>query len=640
VTPPDPGLAGDAPRVTSPFAEAVEAVEELPAAGRSGLRRRVYLLMAIGIAFPLSLMAGVGWYWLDALGQRLVKGRVIGATTVAAHFDQEVNGDLELLQRLAARVGPHLGQPGAVEPGRAVEEALDQFRRRETIYLIDASRQVVAEAPRGGRAVLRPDPALIEAVWRSGRPTVSGLHVVGTSHVVHELVPIHDYSGAVVGVAGGTFDPTRREFDHMLSLLRRGATGEADLVDAEDRVMASTVAGRIGALSGCRDTLDRLRQERRSDSLRQPGGCPDPGQPAGELELLTFVPLGAAPWAVVIHQVSLEVLPTEGTAIWIALLAVLAIQFTLTGIFAWGAANSVTRPVAVLTHEAERIALGRLDMPIPPLGDDEVGQLGVSLDRMRQAIKELIEREERTNQELEVRVAERTRSLDEANVKLRQREVARGELLHKVITAQEDERKRVARELHDETTQALAVLLMRIERAAEAIRAGRDPGLEEVKVLATWALDDVHRMILDLRPSVLDDLGLLSAIRWYAERTLREKGIAVRCEFGELARLPPELETALFRLCQEAMSNVARHAEASQVLVEVSREGREIRVAIEDDGKGFDPAATTIKGGRPHWGLIGIRERAELLGGEARIDSSPGAGTRVNVRIPLPEEVE
>ena len=100
------------------------------------------------------------------------------------------------------------------------------------------------------------------------------------------------------------------------------------------------------------------------------------------------------------------------------------------------------------------------------------------------------------------------------NAALREREEARGQLLRKVITAQEDERKRVARELHDQTTQALAVLLMRIERAAEAIRAGKDPGLEEVKVLATWALDDVHRLILDLRPSVLDDLGLASAIRW------------------------------------------------------------------------------------------------------------------------------
>ena len=156
--------------------------------------------------------------------------------------------------------------------------------------------------------------------------------------------------------------------------------------------------------------------------------------------------------------------------------------------------------------------------------------------------------------------------------------------------------------------------------------------------MATRALDDVHRLILDLRPSVLDDLGLLSAIRWYADRTLTARGIAVRCEFGELGRLPPELETALFRLCQEAMSNVARHAQATQVLVEVAVSGREIAVDVEDDGRGFDPEAVARREGRRPWGLLGIRERAELLGGAARIESSPGNGTRVSVRIPLPVE--
>ena len=115
--------------------------------------------------------------------------------------------------------------------------------------------------------------------------------------------------------------------------------------------------------------------------------------------------------------------------------------------------------------------------------------------------------------------------------------------------------------------------------------------------------------------------------------------MAVRCEFGDLPRLPPELETALFRICQETMSNIARHAEATQVLVEVGVEGREIHLAIEDDGKGFDLETVARREGRPHWGLLGITERAELLGGVATIDSSPGAGTRVEICIPIPPEV-
>ena len=137
---------------------------------------------------------------------------------------------------------------------------------------------------------------------------------------------------------------------------------------------------------------------------------------------------------------------------------------------------------------------------------------------------------------------------------------------------------------------------------------------------------------------MLDDLGLASAVRWYADRTLTARGVAVRCEVGELPPLTTELETALFRICQETLSNVARHAQATQVLVELRAEAGQLCIDVEDDGAGFDPAAVATREGRPHWGLLGIQERANLLGGSVRFDSTPGAGTRVEVRIPLPEE--
>lgn len=610
------------------------------ALGRLGIRPRVYLLMAIGIFFPLALMAAVGWYWLHSLDERLLSSRVGAVVAVAAHFDQELTGDLELLQRLAAGVGPVLGQGDGQAEDKAVRDAFAHFRHREAIFLLDTGHRVLAEAPRG-RTTAAPQAAipLVNEVLQTGLPRLSGLLVDARGAMVHELVPVRDHTGTVVGVAGGTFDPGRRGFDRMLALLRRGQTGVAELVDARGVIIASSEPRRTGAATECAAQVLALLREHRSGASKAVE-CPVP--PGGEWrprELVTYAALAGAPWGVVVRQSLEEALPTEGAIPWLAVLAILAAQLSLAGAFAWGAARSVTQPVGVLTHEAERIASGELAWPIPPLGEDEVGRLGQALDRMRQAIRVLVERVERANEVLEQRVVERTRELADANEALRDREEARRELLRKVITAQEDERKRVARELHDQTTQSLAVLLMRIERAAEDIRHGKDPGLEEVKVLATWLLDDVHRLILDLRPGVLDDLGLASAIRWYGERTLKERGVAVRYEFGELGRLPPELETALFRMCQETMTNIARHAQATQVLVEVALEGREVHVAIEDDGKGFDQAEVARRPGRPHWGLLGIAERAELLGGRAAIDSAPGAGTRVDVRIPLPPEV-
>jgi signal transduction histidine kinase len=631
--------------VTEPVTEPVPA---LPVARRrawyprdgSGLHRRVYLLMAIGIFFPLVVISMVCWYWLRDLDARLQGVRVAGAETVAAHFDEELTGDLELLQRLAARIGSRLEAADPLLAQQVVREAFGHFRHREAVFLLDSSRRVVAEEP-FGRVSAAPNPAipLVEEVLSTGLPRLSSLQVAeGRPSLVHELVPVRDLAGAVVGVAGGTFDPSRRDFYKMLRHLRQGQTGRADLIDANGLIIASSEMRRAGIRSECSANMARLVTAKVTVSSRCDVCHAERGERSRTGELMTFAPLASAPWGLVVRQDAAEASPTEGAWPWFAVGGVLLAQVALSAIFAWGAARSVTQPVAVLTAEAERIASGQLAWPIPELGQDEVGQLGQALDRMRQSLQALVARVERDNLELEGRVEERTRDLNQANAALREREVARGELLRKVITAQEDERKRVARELHDETTQALAALLMRVDQAAEAVRAGKTPALDELRSLANRALADVHRLILDLRPSVLDDLGLASAVRWYAERSLSARGVAVRCEVGELPDLTPELETALFRICQEALSNVARHAQASHVLVELRVEGPMLCIDVEDDGVGFDQSAVALREGRPHWGLLGIQERADLLGGHARFDSSPGAGTRVEVRIPLSEE--
>ncbi len=605
-------------------------------AGAISLRRRVYLLMGAGTFFPLVILGAAGFYWMRALDEKLLAGRVAGASTVAAHVDAELTADLEVLQRLAAAVAPALedGDPAAEQ--RLLRDTHHQLRHREAVFLMDAAGRLVAEEPRGPTSWAPGEASpLVREVIAGGRPRISGLVPGKHGDQVHALVPIRSWKGGVIGVAGGTFRPERRDFERMLRFLQRGETGFAEILDGSGRVVASTGAGRAGGLSECSVRMGRLASEKRAFAQRCADCHAREGVLPGPDEHLTFAALSAAPWAVVVRQATAEALPTLGALPWYAVLGILGAQCLVSAAFAWGAARSVTQPVAVLTDHAESIAAGALDQPIPHLGEDEVGRLGKSLERMRQNLRRLIAEIGEANAKLEARVAERTAALNEANERLREREEARAQLLRKVISVQEDERKRIARELHDETSQGLAVLAMGLEAAQDALRAGKVPRLDEVKAVAVRTLEDVHRLILDLRPSVLDDLGLLSAIRWYADRQLVTRGISVRYEFGEVRRLAPEIETALFRVCQEAMTNVARHAQATAVLIQVGVEGGEVVIDIEDDGRGFDPVAAAKREGRRPWGLLGIGERAEILGGTARIDSAPGKGTRVAVRIPL-----
>ncbi len=223
---------------------------------------------------------------------------------------------------------------------------------------------------------------------------------------------------------------------------------------------------------------------------------------------------------------------------------------------------------------------------------------------------------------------------------LQQKETLRGELVRKLISAQEEERRRIARELHDQYAQALTVLSMSIEATERALPESQAPlraQLESVKTLTAHTLDQTYDLIFDLRPTILDDLGLVPAVRWYAENRLQPLGVAVHLEVeGLQQRLPPEVETACYRVIQEALLNVAKHARAQQVYIRLWLEDGRLRGEIEDDGQGFDLEAVRRSAARGRgMGLMGMQERIELLGGTLTIHSQPGQGTRVRIDVPL-----
>jgi len=219
----------------------------------------------------------------------------------------------------------------------------------------------------------------------------------------------------------------------------------------------------------------------------------------------------------------------------------------------------------------------------------------------------------------------------------------RGELLKKAITTQEEERKRIARELHDDTSQALTAMLYAAEEGAEMndLVEVREM-LEGMRDLAVRTLDGVHKLIFDLRPTMLDHLGLVPALRWFAQSRLEPKGMRITIQEKSVPRrLPTQVETALFRVVQEAINNIARHSAARNAQISFDFNDETVTIEVADDGIGFDmiELALSPNTGRG-LGLMGMQERIEILDGEIEFISAPGYGTHMHIRVPIVDRTE
>lgn len=524
------------------------------------------------------------------------------STSVAAALD----GELQLLAGAAGAPHVNLGD-GNNQPERAaLDGVVHRGKLTSAVAFLDRAGEVVAcAAAEGVEAFATPaaSHAAIRAISEQ-RPLVSDvIRTAGERSAIMLLVPFHPLDGSAEGAVAAAIHVPSRGLEELLEGLAAGADVRLQLIDGTGVELASS-----GPVPPPRALSGVAQVGRTSWRLAVTDTGPDPLAPVAAF-----------------RRQSLWLAPS---------LAAIAM------LLGWGIGTSVRRPLTRLTDSAERIARGELDHVLESgasKGGDEVARLTSALENMRASLKRSIDEIARANQELEQRVADRTRELAAVNARLEDRERLRAQLLRKVISAQEDERRRVARELHDETSQTLAALGMGVD--AELARCTDPPAkahLAELRALVDRMHQELGRLIVNLRPSVLDDLGLGAAIHWLAERHLSAAGIAVRCELKDLdLRLTSEAETAVFRAVQEAIANIVRHAHAESVLIQGSVERGHLTIEIEDDGEGFDPeTAVGTHGSLRGIGLLGMQERMEILGGTLTLESEPGAGTRVVMTIP------
>jgi signal transduction histidine kinase len=291
----------------------------------------------------------------------------------------------------------------------------------------------------------------------------------------------------------------------------------------------------------------------------------------------------------------------------------LAVAFAV--LLGWFASDLLfLRPVRALVRSSTRLAAGDLSARTGlPHGPDELGRLTLAFDLMAQALEQ---------RELDRRGASQKLQI----------------LSQRLVEVQESERRQIARELHDEIGQSLTVAEMNLQAAlksgAEAKLAHR---IQESMNAIELVLEQVHDLSLNLRPSMLDDLGLEPALRWYLNRQAASAGLEARFRADTLERrMDPTIETECFRVAQEALTNVVRHSQAHRVAVELQKNDGQLHLRVRDDGIGFDVTAHRQRAVRGHsLGLLSMAERASLAGGGLEYISSKGKGTEVHAWFPL-----
>ena len=298
----------------------------------------------------------------------------------------------------------------------------------------------------------------------------------------------------------------------------------------------------------------------------------------------------------------------------VMLLAIIAVNLMMSGL--------VVTKLEQLVKTIKLFGRGDLGERVAIASGDEVGELADAFNHMAEG--------------LQAKEVENKQLYDE----LQHKEALRGQLLEKLNNAQEEERKRIARELHDQLGQVLSAAAMEMDAAERALpleQAVLKQRLRHAGSVAARAVDQVHELILDLRPMVLEDLGLIAAVRSYAEHHLTPRGVEVKVVVSGMAkRLPPRIEITLFRIVQEAINNIANHAAAQHMRLVLEFHDSFVRVTVHDDGCGFDAAA--VFDSEDHGrglGLLGMQERATLAGGAFQIESQPTQGTRIIVTMPI-----
>ncbi|MHB8880151.1 MAG: sensor histidine kinase [Thermodesulfovibrionales bacterium] len=564
---------------------------------------------------------------------------------VARNIDLLLSNSLKRLYDISLAGTIDLSDGDWGPEGRALKKAFDYSIFSDGLFIINRAGTVVFNYPHQplNHITLLALPHA-QAVMAEDRPFISDIFTLEPTKrkIIYILVPLKNKYGVIVGAVGAEIDPSAQNFNEIIQSVHTDTKVYMEVVDSHGVVIASNDAKRMfkDQLGGHSNFLQNLIAAKKAvitKCHRCHAAMDAPATKATRsVDIMAYAPLENASWGVSIVQPEKDILAPIAqmkSSFLLVSLGFIGIALVLTVALS----RRIVKPVHDLIDATVTIAEGDMTRAIAFGGTDEIGKLGSSFEVMRLKLADSLEELKKSNAELEAKVEERTVQIDNHRKRIK-------ELLQKVITTQEEERKRIAREFHDVIMQDLVATLLKVDLCSKHPESVTPAKIDGIKAIIEKNIEDVSLIIKNLRPLMLDDLGFVASVRWLAEFHLESKGISCYVNIDNAVNdlaLAPQAEIQLFRIMQEAIINISRHAAPKNVFINIGVSQERLNIEIEDDGCGFDTESLEVSGNSSRGlGILGMNERASFLNWDLKICSEPGKGTRIDIKAPLASEFD
>lgn len=569
------------------------------------LRAQAIMLIILLLSLILMLTVGVTFLAYQRVSQSLAESRDRELAKVSAERLSESMRDFaQGLKILADQEQMKSGEPTLQEQTLAAgRELIADFTNHDGgVIILDSQGFVSVTRP------FRPD--LIgqdfsqELYFQNGRAFPAStfffsdiVQEPGTGEdIIVIAVPIINTAGDFMGVIAGRFYLSFQRLGQEIQKLKVGEEGIAYLVDRNGRLIYHPLSKLIGTDFNHQEAVKRLQKGDRSGAVTTQAQ-PRTVEGYAVVDVTGWGLVIVEPWAQAVKPAQDALLPV---------VIVLVLGLIAVAIIVSLGVQRVTDPIQNLVTQTRQVAAGDYDAKVTLSRIKEIKELGM-------AFNEMVEQIRRYRAGVRQYVADITRT-------------------------QEEERKRIARELHDDTVQSLIAINQRLELTKASLDNPADARtrLNEVKTMVTGAIASVRQFSRDLRPLTLEDLGLAAAMKYLVNQLAQSEGIDVHLKVeGETEALPADMEVAIYRILQEALNNVKKHAHATEVKVLAAFTPEYITLTVHDNGQGFEvPDAITDFASSGNFGMMGLYERAQLFGGQVVIESQPNQGTTINLIIP------